>query len=144
MSNIAIIEAGQKREAEALWKIAETAIEIGFKDLPAEMQDDCLTRQLYMKAPGDGWEYILEISDGECPGPYSINAWFSVINHAAGMSYNIVSLYNSGYRYIAQDTGQFLYLLKTLVKLPRLDFIDESVEMYLDNWYNDSLIESLP
>ena len=142
MSNIAIIDAEQKRKVEAVRKIKDAAFELGFKDLPVEMRFDDFTGQLYIKAPGHGWEYDLEFSEDD--GPYGINAWLSANNRAAGLSYNIMSLYGSAYQYIISDTDRFIYLLKTLLKLQTLDFSKLYVELYLDNWYTDSLIESLP
>ena len=142
MSNIAIIGAGQKRKVEAVRKIKDTAFELGFKDLPAEMRFDDFTGQLYIKAPGHGWEYDLEFSEDD--SPYGINVWLSANNHAAGLSYNIMSLYDSAYQYIVDVVDRYLYLLKMLLKLPDLDFSKSYVKMYLDNWYTDSIIESLP
>ena len=55
-----------------------------------------------------------------------------------------MSLYNSAYRYIVKDVNRFLFLLETLKTIRVKDFYYDSIEMYLDNWYNNSLIESLP
>ena len=142
MTVIGNITPQPDRSQEDVLKIRDFAKTLGFLDLPAEKRYDVDIAQLYMEIDGSKWQYELDFSIGV--NPYGTNAWLSATNHDKKMAYNIMSLYNSAYRYIVKDVNRFLFLLETLKTIRVKDFYYESIEMYLDNWYNNSLIESLP
>lgn len=138
MSTGKIEQDSEQQAIDHIERIREFALGMGFvKTYSTEQYID----KLHMESGTGNWIYVLEIeSTGN--SSYGFNVWLSVTDNTF-FTYSLMSLYRSSYRYIANDVNRFLYLLKTLRSIPVSKFRDESIGLYLENWYNAAVLEEL-
>lgn len=136
--NIVKIEQDSERIIDYVERIRKFALGIGYRKIYSE--EDFIDK-LYMETGIGTWIYELEIeSTGN--SSYGINAWLTVTD-GTFFTYNLISLYRSAFRFVVNDPDRFMHLLSTLPDIQVSKFYDEQIELYLENWYNASIIETL-